>query len=140
MKRVNLRKLYPLYYKEDFYIEVSDNVAEQLAVLERIEHAFIERTRYHRAYYSLDAGDGIERDILFVQMSPQELYERKLSNEELYSAMNKLPEKQAKRLYAYYFQNMSMSDIARIEGVSKVAVRESIEKGLSKIAQILKNL
>ena len=138
MKKINLRELYPLYYKKDYYIEVSDEVAAQLDKARREEHAYKERTRAHKAYYSLDVGDGIENDILFVQASPTELYERKLTNEELYSAMSQLSEKQAKRIYAHYFQNVTMSDIARIECVSVQAVQGSIEKGLHKIFEILK--
>ena len=86
------------------------------------------------------SSDGIEKDILFVQMSPQELYERKVSNEELYTAINELPEKQAKRIYARFFQSMSISDIARIEGVAVSSVKESIDRGLKKISKILKNI
>ena len=138
MKKINLRELYPLYYKKDYYIEVSDEVAAQLDKARREEHAYKERTRAHKAYYSLDLGDGIENDILFVQASPTELYERKLTNEELYSTMSQLSEKQAKRIYAHYFQNVTMSDIARIECVSVQAVQGSIEKGLHKIFEILK--
>ena len=140
MKKLNLRKLYPLYYTEDYCIEVSDEVAEQIEKSDRTENAYRERTRVHKAYYSLDAGDGIEKDILFVQMSPQELYERKVSNKELYVAINELPEKQAKRIYARFFQSMSISDIARIEGVAVSSVKESIDRGLKKISKILKNI
>lgn len=139
MKTINLRKLYPLYYIEDCYIEVSDEVAEQIKQSERKEHAYIERARYHKAYYSLDAGGGIEKDILFVQMSPTEIYERKTTNEELYKAINSLPEKQAKRIYAHFFQNMSITEIARVEGVSPASVKIIIDRGLRKIAKILKN-
>ncbi|MBQ6531345.1 MAG: hypothetical protein IJI39_10575 [Clostridia bacterium] len=60
MKKINLRELYPLYYKKDYYIEVSDEVAAQLEQAKREEHAYKERTRAHKAYYSLDMGDGIE--------------------------------------------------------------------------------
>ena len=119
-----------LYYTEDCCIEVSDEVAEQIEKSDRTEHAYRERTRVHKAYYSLDAGDGIEKDILFVQMSPQELY----------TAINELPEKQAKRIYARFFQSMSISDIARIEGVAVSSVKESIDRGLKKISKILKNI
>ena len=139
MQKINLRKIYPLYYTEDYYIEVSDEVAEQIARAERAEHAYRERTRVHKAYYSLDAGDGIEKDILFVQMSPQELYERKVSKTEMYAAINALPEKQAKRIYAHFFLNMSISEIARIEGVKHQPVQTSIRRGLKKISKILKN-
>ena len=139
MQKINLRKIYPLYYTEDYYVEVSDEVAEQIARAERAEHAYRERTRVHKAYYSLDVGNGIEKDILFVQMSPQELYERKVSNAEMYAAINSLPEQQAKRIYAHFFQNMSMSKIAQIEGVKRQSVQESICRGLKNISKILKN-
>lgn len=138
MKKINLRELYPLYYKEDCYIEVTDEVAAQLEKADREEHAYKERTRVHKAYYSLDVGDGIENDILFVQASPTELYERKLTNEELYSAMSLLSEKQAKRIYAHYFQNMSITKIAQIEGTSKPTVYGSIQAGLKQISKKLK--
>lgn len=40
MKKINLRELYPLYYKEDLYIEVTDEVAAQLEKADREEHAY----------------------------------------------------------------------------------------------------
>ena len=139
MQKINLRKLYPLYYKTDYYVEVSDEVAEQIMKAERAEHAYRERTRVHKAYYSLDVGDGIEKDILFVQMSPLELYERKVSNAEIYAAISALPEKQAKRIYAYFFQDMNICDIAKVENVSHAAINHSISKGLIHLARILKD-
>ena len=139
MQKINLRKLYPLYYKTDYYVEVSDEVAEQIMKAERAEHAYRERTRVHKAYYSLDVGNGIEKDILFVQMSPQEIYERKVSNAKIYAAISALPEKQAKRIYAYFFQDMSVCDIAKVERVSHAAINHSISRALIHIAETLKN-
>jgi RNA polymerase sigma-70 factor (ECF subfamily) len=72
-------------------------------------------------------------------LSPEEIYERKLSKKELYAAFNSLPEKQAKRIYAYFFLGMSKAEIARIEGVSKPAVAHSIEQGLKSIEKFLKS-
>lgn len=139
MKKINLKELYPLYYTANCFIEVSDEVAEQLIKADRYEHAYIERDRKNKAIYSLDVGDGIENAILFREMSPQEIYERKVSNAELYAAINILPEIQAKRIYAHFFQNMSMTEIARIEGVKRQPVQRSICRGLKKISKILKN-
>ena len=68
MKKINLRELYPLYYKKDYYIEVSDEVAAQLEQADRNDEAYRIRTLRHKAYYSLDVS-GIENDILFVQAS-----------------------------------------------------------------------
>lgn len=57
MKRINLRDYYP-FYTSDFFIEVEDEIAASLIQFKREEHAEHERRRVHKAYYSLDAGDG----------------------------------------------------------------------------------
>jgi len=139
MKKVNLRDYYP-FYQSDFFIEVADEIAELFKQFERKEHADFERKRVHRAYYSLDAGDGIERDVILLVLSPQEIYERKLSYQELYAAINCLPEKQAKRIYAHFFLDMSKAQIARTEGVDSSSVKESIERGLKRMEKFLKKL
>ena len=138
MKKINLRDYYP-FYQSGFFVEVTDEVVELLRQFNRKDHADFERSRVHKAYYSLDAGDGIERDVVLLVLSPEEIYERKLSNQELYAAINSLPEKQAKRIYAHFFLDMSKAEIARIEGVSKPAVTHSIEQGLKRIEKFLKN-
>ena len=137
MKKINLRDLYP-FYKSDFLIEIADEVAELIKQIERKEHADYERIRVNKAYYSLDSGDGIERDIVLLVLSPEEIYERKMSKQELYAAINSLPEKQAKRIYAHFFLGMSKSEIARIEGVNKCQVSRSIDKALKNIEKFLK--
>lgn len=137
MKKINLRDLYP-FYKSDFLIEIADEVAELIKQIERKEHAEYERIRVNKAYYSLDASDGIERDIVLLVLSPEEIYERKLSKQELYAAINSLPEKQAKRIYAHFFLGMSNAEIARIEGVNKCQISRSIEKALKNIEKFLK--
>jgi len=137
MIRINLRDYYP-FYKSDFFIEVTDEIAELFKLFNRKEHADFERRRVYKAYYSLDAGDGIEKDIILLVLSPDEIYERKLSNQELYAAINSLPEKQAKRVYAYFFLEMSKAQIARIEGVGESTIRDSINRGLKNIEEFIK--
>ncbi len=139
MKKIKLKDEYP-WYTGDEYIEVSDEVAEVFAGFMRSEKAHREKVRYHRAFYSLDAGDGIENDIVFISATPQEIYERKVTQAEIYAAINHLPEKQAKRIYARYFQDMSISQIAKIEGVDKSAVKRSVDRGLKQIENILKKI
>lgn len=138
MERINLRDLYP-FYKYDLFLEVTDKLAELLKLLNRKDHADYERRRVHKAYYSLDVDDGIERDVTLLVLSPEEIYQRKLSNQELYAAINSLPEKQAKRIYAHFFLGMSKAEIARIEGVDKSAVTHSIGQALKNMEKFLKN-
>ena len=77
MAKINLRKYYPDYYDTDFIIEVPDEVAALADSYEHAEAAYYLRRYRHKAYYSLDLGDGIEHDMLFVSLSPCEIYERK---------------------------------------------------------------
>ena len=137
MKKFILKTEYP-WYKGDEYIEVSDEIIDLFASLSRAERTYYEKVRNNKAFYSLDADDGIETSILFVAESPDELYEKKLTNEELYKAISMLPELQAKRISAFYFQNLTMTQIAKIEGVSIKAVSLSVEKGLTNLEKILK--
>lgn len=137
MIRINLRDYYP-FYKSDFFIEVIDEIADLFKLFNRKEHADFERRRVYKAYYSLDAGDGIEKDIILLVLSPDEIFERKLSNQELYAAINSLPKKQAKRVYAYFFLKMSKAQIARIEGVRESTIRDSINRGLKNIEEFIK--
>lgn len=137
MKRINLREHYP-FYNNDFYLEVTDKLAELFVLLNRTEHAEYERRRTNKAYYSLDANDGIEKDIILLVLSPEELYENKLSRQELFAAVNGLPEKQAKRIYAHFFLGMSKAEIARFEGVNKSTVTRSIEQALKSMEKYLK--
>ena len=70
MAKINLRKHYPDFYTADCVIEVPDEVAALMDSYEHAEAAYYLRRYRHKAYYSLDRGDGIERDILFVSLSP----------------------------------------------------------------------
>ena len=105
----------------------------------KAEQAYQSRIRYHKVYYSLDRGDGIEHSALFVSLSPDEIYERKLTTEQIHAAIATLPDKQAKRIYAHYFLGMSKMAIAKAEGVTEKAIRNSIQRGLIYMEKYLKN-
>lgn len=138
MKTINLKDYYT-YYTHDMSIEIPDELANVFEEFDKEEAAY-ERKKYrYKAHYSLDRGDGIEHDILFVSLSPDEIYERKLTSQQLHSAIASLPDKQAKRIYAHYFMGMSKTAIAKAEGVSEKAVRIGIERGLHTIEKYLKN-
>ena len=137
MIKINLRDYYPCY-QYDCYVEVPEEVAEALQEFNRLEAANQRRLYRNKAQYSLDQGDGIEHNILFVSLSPWEIYERKVTYEQLHTAIATLPDKQAKRIYAYYFLKMSYAAIAESESVSEAAVRDGIERGLKNIEKYFK--
>ena len=137
MKVINLRDIYP-HYTQDCFVEVTDEVADLFSEFDHKEAAYRLRTYRHKAYYSLDRNDGIEHEALFVALSPHELYERKVTMQELHAAISRLPNKQAKRIYAHFILGMTKKDIARAEGVHEKVVRVAIERGLRSLEKILK--
>lgn len=134
---INLRDFYP-FYACDTYIDVPDEIGAVLLESKREENNYLRRMYRHKAHYSLDRDDGIENSVLFVAMTPEEYYERKVTMEQLYAAIATLPDKQAKRIYAHFFLGMSKTAIAKAEGVRVNAVCEAIDRGLKSIEIYLK--
>lgn len=137
MATINLRDHYP-FYQQDIYVDVPESVVMQLSQWEREERTYNQKKRRYQAVYSLDWGDGLESQALFSVMSPDEHYEKKLTREQLHTAISALPDKQAKRIYAHCVLGMSKSAIAVSEGVSSVAVSASIFRGLRQLEQFFK--
>ncbi len=138
MAQINLKDFYP-FEKDDIFVEVTDELAEIMYEFERREANYERKMRRHRARYSLDRSDGVEHSIIFHVQSPEELYERKMTREELYAAIAQLPDKQAKRIYAHFLLGMSKAEIAQAEGVSWFSINKSIRQGLIHIEKILKS-
>ena len=89
----------------------------------------------HKAHYSLDCGNGIEKAAVFRTATPGDILEEKQQQERLYAAVTALPEKQAKRIYARYYLGMRVGEIAAAEGVDPSRVRDSIRRGLKQLAK-----
>ena len=67
-----------------------------------------------------------------------EIVETMLINEELKKAINELSEVQKRRIKMYYFEDMTLEDIARVEKTSHQAISKSIIKALAELRKILK--
>lgn len=139
MALINLRKYYE-YYHQDEFVEIPDEVAEALQQLDRQEASYRRKVYRYKAYFSLDQNDGIERSVAYAGLSPEDLFELKVSQELLYAAIATLSGKQAKRIYAHYILGMSQTAIARAEGVSCKVISVSIKCGLKKMEQEMKGI
>lgn len=140
MKQINLRELYPDVYKTDVYWEVSDEVYDTFQEDRRAEAARERQMYRYKAYYSLDRGDGIEHDAVRQPATPETMLENKYLRTQLYSAINQLPDKQARRIYAHYILGISKAELARQEGVRESAIRESINRALKHLFENMKNM
>ena len=136
MKTINLRDYYP-HYKEDEFYEVPDAIADLLDEYERREEAYRIYTLRYKAYYSLEADDGIEKSILMIVPSPAEILKQQRNRALILRGISKLPEKQRRRIYAHYFLGLSISEIAKKEKVHISRIYRSIEAGLSELEKFL---
>lgn len=139
MAKINMRDYYP-FYEHDEFVEVSDELAAEMAQWERTERSQKRKKYRYRANYSLDWGDGIGQCIVFRSVAPDESYEEVITHEQLRTALATLPEKQRQRIYAHFVLGFSKAQIARAESVDHRAISLSIQKGLCKLEHYLKNI
>ena len=137
MQKINLRDLYPDAYKTDVFVDVTEEVLTAIRDKQQDDAAYERRKFRHKAYYSLNRGDGIENDALNQPPTPEEILEQKQLKEEVYAALMQLPAIQARRIYARFYLGMRVSEIARIEGADRRRVWDSIRRGLKKLARLL---
>ncbi|MFR2929005.1 MAG: sigma-70 family RNA polymerase sigma factor [Oscillospiraceae bacterium] len=123
----------------DVYLEVSDEIAGQLDRFKLDEEAHRVRILRAKAYFSLNRGDGIEKDALQKPPQPLELLLKAEQAERLNAALRSLSERQRRRLLAFYLDGKNKSQIAKEENVSEGSIRESIRSGLAQLKKSLKN-
>lgn len=137
---INLRDYYPDFYKMDYIIDVPIEVLEVMQESKRKEATY-QRKRYrYKAHYSLDRGDGIENDTLFSALIPQDIFEQQEQQALLHWAIDELPETQARRIRAHYLLGIGILDIAKMEGVTRSVVDESIRRGLHNLFIFLEKM
>ena len=137
MQKINLRDLYPDAYKTDVFVDVAEEVLTAIRDQQQDDAAYERRKFRYKAYYSLNREDGIENDALDRTLTPEEILEQKQLREEVYAALMKLPTIQAQRIYARFYLDMTVAEIARIEGADRRRVWDSIRRGLKKLARLL---
>jgi RNA polymerase sigma factor (sigma-70 family) len=76
-------------------------------------------------------------DTALVCESAESEYFRRYLFQKLYKALEKLPEKQRKRLIFYFFDNLNFSQIAKIENCSKSSAKTLIYRALQNLREIL---
>jgi len=138
MTTINLKSYYP-WYKHDEYIDVPDEVAEELKADKLYEASYQRQLMRNKARYSLDCDDGIEYTACLANPTPQELIERMELFYYLWNALNSLPEIQGRRVEACVILGASYREQARIEGVGKSSIRMSVLYGLENMKKYLKN-
>ena len=139
MTTINLKDFYP-WYTHDEYIEVSEEVADELRASRLHEAAYQRRIVRNKAQYSLDCEDGIEYSACVSEPTPQELLERMELFYHLCVALNSLPETQGRRVDTCVILGKSYREVAEAEGINESSVRESVKLGLENMKKYLKKV
>ena len=137
-----------------YYVRFCDSCGrnQEIEITEELYQAFdrfelddvheINQRNRHKTL-SLDAMSPEQIESLQILNDPEEqlinVEFSRYQNECLTQAMALLTETQHRRLVKHYFQNMSYTEISEIEGVSLVAVRQSILAALKTMNVFLKN-
>lgn len=72
--------------------------------------------------------------------SIEEIIFNKIQVERLHRAIKNLPEIQRRRLWLYYFEDMTYEQIAKKEGCTKMPVKRSIEIAIGRLKKELKKI
>ena len=142
MKTIDLKKYYrkPELYGESNLVLVTDEVADVLEQSLRDEKSYYMRRLRAKAFYSLEYGNGIENYVVFHEESPEEIYERKLTMQQLNEALAKLPIKQGQHIYSRYFLGKACKEIALAEHVTPRTIQITLQRGLKRLGKLLKEL
>ena len=137
MAEINLRDLYP-WYTNDEFIEIPDEAAAAISEDIRRENAYKRKVRRYKANNTLDWESEIEIGADDKNKPPLNILIENHDKQLLYSAIAKLPSKQAKRLYAYFFLDMNTVEIANAEGVTQQSVSDSLKGAARNLKKFLK--
>lgn len=139
MRIENNRYYYQFGNKKEF-IEISEEIAHEVLLMERVKNAQERRMRYHGAIFSLDRDDGFigYRNIGNNDLNPERLIILKEMKKVLSTCIQRLPKIQKRRIILHFYKGMSVMEIARFEKVSWTAVDLSIKKAVSNIRKCYK--
>lgn len=126
----NLNKLHVIEITEEIYKAFDKFELEDISQIHKfrkhIEHSEIyEETLYKRMMKN--------------SIPLEEEVENKLLMEELKKAIDQLSEVQKKRVKLYYFEDMTVEEIADLEGTTHQAISKSVRKAVEEIKKIMKN-
>lgn len=139
MKFVDLRKEYPHLDSAYSKYPVSYKIDAMFEEYRLAEQALEKRKIRNGDVVSLDSEPRVEAHVMERVAGPEEEVVQHIQNEELYKALRSIPRKQADRIYAYYFMDMTLEEIANAEDTTIQAIYYSIQTGKKNLKQILKN-
>lgn len=118
--------------RKKYDVEITKELFEDLDNTEKYEAKKIQYDkRYLEKSYQTDIN--LYNRALHKPISIEDELINKMERKKLYAALKTLSPIHKRRILLYYKHNLSMSEIAEIEGCSKVAIKYSIDIALEKL-------
>ena len=112
-------------------VEVSEEIAFVIDSLRCEEESQLRQNRRYLDFYSCD---------ITLCSSSSNIEDKVMEHETMkaiFSALDKLTEKERKRIISYYFKNLTYEQVAKIENTSTTAIFKSVVKALEKLKKFL---
>ena len=120
------------------YIEINKTIFDELNKFELKDVSQMNEYDNHIEHLELSDEELYHRRKIDTNDYYNENFLNKILIKDLLSEIRKLPILQKNRLIKYYFYNMSYEQIAKEEGISKIAVKYSIDIAIEKILKKFK--
>lgn len=136
-----IKEMYVLIFNDSRNIQQKVELTDELFYLFN-EFELEDISQMHKYDKHIERFELIDEE-LYKRMTEQsklveEEVEKNLLNIELKSALNSLDEIQKRRIRMYYFDELTLEEIAKIEGCSFQAISKSISLALKKMQKKLK--
>lgn len=119
-------------------VEISEAVYQAFDKFELEDISQIHKVRSH-IEHSVLLEETLNKRMLYKPIMMEKEVEDKILIEELKLAINTLSKTQKRRIKLYYFEDMTVEEIAKLEGTTHQAVSKSIRKAIEEIKKIIKN-
>ena len=118
-------------------IEVAESVYKAFDSFELEDISQIHKYRRHIEHLEL-TDELLSKRLFEKSVTIEEKVEKQIMYEELKKAIDQLSDIQKQRIKMYYFENLSLDEIAKKEGTTHQAISKSIHRGLEELKKNLK--
>lgn len=135
-RKVILSEKYGFNCSEQRTVEVSEEILQAFEDFRREENRYKMNAYRHQVPFGFCEVEAAEIGGKIFQSAEDEFYEN-IRNERLYSAIRQLSEANQRRFLLYVAEDMTLEEIAKLEGVSINAVAKSIRYSKRTLKKLL---
>lgn len=134
------KKKYLITFKDELnnenFIEVTKKVYNAFNEFELVDLSQMNKFDRHIEHSELNEIT-LNKRIFNKEKSIEEIVINNIEMHELYVAISQLPDKQKDRIYKYFFDNLTLREIAQLEKCSIRAIQYSMEVALKNLRNFL---